>query len=240
VNIDPVADVNGNLGQMLVGAMHGVAKLQGGHVFPASFLENFPGVGRTVINIRIPLGIITFGQDLDRAGQVELLLVHDHLDTGVIVFGDFPELFGGGGAFAHEDFFTFVLFVLLGHLVLFSDLHGGQDVVLFGIIQGDLVAFLDLVGVFLGGVQADRYRPEGTVGQQVAVADTFPVGLGHKTGQGAEAAVADHDQVAFGAGAQFDLFQAFGFFLFRFQLTAFEQAGGQSFSAMRCNQLTHW
>jgi hypothetical protein len=48
-----------------------------------------------------------------------------------------------------------------------------------------------------------------------------------KTGQRAETADADHDKVAFHARGNGYLFQAFGFFLFRFQFGAFEQAAGQ-------------
>jgi hypothetical protein len=91
------------------------------------------------------------------------LLVHDHLHAGVIILGDLPEIFGGLGAFAHEDLFALELLVGLGHLDFLGDLHGGHDLVALGIEQGDFVAGLDGVGFLLGGIQGDGHGPEGAV-----------------------------------------------------------------------------
>jgi hypothetical protein len=65
----------------------------------------------------------------------------------------------------------------------------------------------------------------------------LPVGLGHEAGQGAEPADAHHDQVAFFARGNRDLFQASRLFLLSLQRSAFQQTTGQSFSAMGGYQL---
>jgi hypothetical protein len=91
----------------------------------------------------------------------------------VIVFGDLPEFFGGRGAFAHVDLFAFPGLVGFGHLEFFGDLHGGHDLVAFGIVQGDFVADVDGVGIFLAGVQGYRDRPEGAVGHQEVFTDAL-------------------------------------------------------------------
>jgi len=220
-----------------MGTVHGVAQLQGGHFAPSAFFENLAGFGRAVINAGVFCRIFTFAEYLDRAGEVDRALFHDHLDAGMIILGDLPELIGGGGAFTHEDFFAFPGLVGIGHREFFGDFHGGHDLFAFGIEQGDFVAFLDTVGFILSHIQAYRDGPEGAVGRQKVFAYAFPVGLGHETRQGAEPADADHDQVAFDAGRNIDFFQAIGLLEFGLALCAFQQAHGQAFSAMGRNQL---
>ena len=168
-----------------------------------------------------------------RTGQADGFLFHHHLNAGVIILGDFPEILGGFGAFTHIDFFTFKLLVRVGHLKFFSDLHGGHELFALRIKKSDFFTDCDCGGVFLGCGKGYRNGPKRTVCQKIIIAYAFPVGLGHKTGQGAESADAHHDQVAFFTGADVDFFKALCFFQFRCQFRAFEQTAGQAFSSMR-------
>ena len=239
MNVDTVTDFHGDFAQIFMGPMHGVSQLQGGNVTPASFLEHLAGLLGTHVDAFVANGIFGFAQHLDRAGQVDRFLVHDHLDAGVVVLGNFPEILCCGGPFTHIAGFAFENLVCLGHLKFFGDLHGRHDFVPFGIIQGNLVADVEAIRIFLGSVHGDGNRPESTVRQQIIFADAFPVGLGHKTGQWAEPTDAHHDQITFYARGNLDFLETFRLFLFRLQRSAFKQAAGQTFSTMRGNQLCH-
>ncbi len=157
----------------------------------------------------------------------------------MIFFGDFPEFFGGGGAFAHVDFFAFPCLVGIGQLELFGDLHGGHDLVPFGIVEGNFITVFDGGRIILAHVEAHGNRPEGAVGGQKTFADAFPVGFGHESGQGAESADADHDQVALDALGDRYFFKTFGFFLFSFQFSAFKQTDSEALATMRGNKIGH-
>jgi hypothetical protein len=160
------------------------------------------------------------------------------MDAGMIFRSDFPELVVGGFlAFALEDLLTFPFLVGLGHFELFCDLHGGKNHPVA--LQGNLFAHVDRVGVGLADVQGNRYRPEGAVGKGKVIANAFPVGLGHKAIQGAEAADAHHDQVALGPGADLNLLQAFGLFLLGDQFASVQFAANQTFTTMGGDQFRH-
>jgi hypothetical protein len=85
------------------------------------------------------------------------------------------------------------------------------------------------------GVENDRNRPEGAVGQSEFLADALPISFGHKAVQRRETADAHHDQVTANAGADFDLLQASGFFYLGVAGGAFKQAANQTFSTMGSN-----
>jgi hypothetical protein len=239
VDVNTVAHFHGDFAEVFVGAVHGVAQLQSGHVAPASLFEYLAGFGRTMVNAGVFGGIVTFAEHLDLAGQVDGTLVHDHLNSGMILFGDFPELFSRGGAFTHVNLFALKFLVFLADGPFFGDFHGGHDFVAFGIEEGDFVTDVDTGGFFIGDVQAHRNRPEGTIGHQKVFADAFPVCLGHESGQGAEAADADHDEVTFDATGNVDFGEAGGLCFFSFELRAFQQASGQAFAAMGGYELCH-
>ena len=239
MNVNAVTHLNSDLAQVFVAAVHGVAQLQGGYIAPAAIFEQLAGLGRTMVDAGILGGIVAFAEHLDRAGQVDRFLLHDHLDAGVVFFGDLPEFFGGGGAFAHEDLLAFPCLVGFGQLEFFGDLHGGHDLVAFGIVEGNFITIVDGGRIFLAHVEAHRYRPEGAVGGQEVFADAFPVGLGHEPGQRAEAADTDHDQIAFDARGDLYFFETFGFFLFSFQFSTFEQTDSEALATMRGNKIGH-
>ena len=91
-----IAHLDGDLGQELMGAVHGITQLQGSDVGPTALLEHGAGFGRGQVDTLVLDGILTLGKNLDRASQVDFLLVHDHLNAGMILQGDFPELVIGG------------------------------------------------------------------------------------------------------------------------------------------------
>ncbi len=107
--------------------------------------------------------------------------------------------------------------VLLGHL------HGGEDLVTLGVEQRDFLAGIDAVGSRLVGGQGDRDRPEQAVGHLHAVADAFPVGVGHETRQRREAADTHHDDVAGFTGRDVHLRKGGGTVFFCSERIAFEQ-----------------
>ena len=206
-----VTNLAGDFGQEFVGAVHRVSELQGGDTLPAPFFECGAGFGRSHVAAGEAFAIVAFGQDFDRPGDVVFFLSHDHLHAGMIFGGHFPEFVAYGIiSVAPVDFFAFPFFIGLGHLINFCDLHGGHEDALFGIEQGDL--FTDFHGFV--GVEGHGYRPESTVGQSEIFTHGFPVGFCHEAVQRAEATDAHHDQVAFGAGADVNLSQTSGFFLF--------------------------
>jgi hypothetical protein len=51
--------------------------------------------------------------------------------------------------------------------------------------------------------------------------------------------ISEHDQVAFDARGNRDLFKAGGFGFFRFQLSAFQQTDCKAFTTMRGNKIGH-
>ena len=104
-----------------------------------------------MINAGVFGGIISFAEHLDRSGEADLFLFHDHLYSGMIILGNFPEFFGSRSAFAHIDFLALELFIGLSHFKFFGDLHGGHDFITFGVVKGNLIAFVDAVGIFFAG-----------------------------------------------------------------------------------------
>jgi hypothetical protein len=130
--------------------VHGVAQLQSRNFLPPALFENLAGLGRPHVDAGVFLRILALAQDLHGAGQVDGLLIHDHLNARVVLFGDLPELFGRLGAFAHEDFFALVLFLGRAHVILLGDLHGGHDFLALGVVQGDFFPDIDFGRVLLG------------------------------------------------------------------------------------------
>ena len=231
-----VADFHGNFGQVFMRAVHGVAQLQGGHFLPAAFVHLGAQLGGGHVHTGELLRIFALRKHFDGAGQVEFLLGQHHFHAGVVAGGHFPKLFGvRAGAFEHQ--LAFPLFVGLGHLVDFLDLHGGHNLALAD--QGHFLTGFQALGISGGDVQGHRNGPEGAVGKRHFFANALPVGLVHEAFEGRKAANAHHDQVALGARRNFDLLQASGFFLFVFQGLAFQKATDQALAAMRSYQFGH-
>ena len=63
VDVNAVTHVDGDLGQVLVGAVHGVSELQGGDLFPASLIEDLAGFGRALIHFFVFDRIFAFAQN---------------------------------------------------------------------------------------------------------------------------------------------------------------------------------
>ncbi len=238
VDDDAVANFDGDLAQVLMRAVHGVAQLQSGDGGPSALVEHGAGFGRTQVHALVLGRVLAFGQHVDRAGQADVLALHDHLDARMVVKSDLPELVVGGVvAGALVDQLGFPLLVGFGQLVLLGDLHGGVDFAVA--LEGDFLALFDAGGFFLGHRQDDRDGPEGAVGQGHLLNGALPVGLGHEAFQRREAADADHDQVALFLGGDLHFLEAGGLLQFGFLGSAFHQTDDQAFASMRRNQFGH-
>ena len=62
----PVAHLDGDLGEKLVTAVHGVAGLEGGDRRPALLGEQRPGFGGAQVKPLVSLGKAALGEDRDR------------------------------------------------------------------------------------------------------------------------------------------------------------------------------
>ncbi len=181
VDVEPVADLDRDLGKVFMAAVHRVAELKGGNGAPALFLEDSAGFGRTLVDTAELPREIRLAEDLNRPCEVHVLLFQDHLDAGV------------GRVIRLEDLLALVRLV---DGVFLGDLEDAYDLRGFAADQRDLIAFADAVGRSLVGRQRDRDRPEQPPGQLHAVAHTLPVGPVHEALQRGKAADAEHDQVA--------------------------------------------
>ena len=166
--------------ELVVGAVHRVAGLEGDDLPPAALGELLAELGRRVAQRAIVV-VQRRLQRLDLAADVDrLALVHQVADGRVrLVVGA-------------EDGLRFGLAV--GSPDVFDVDHGEHHAL--GVAQRDLVALLELVGEFLGDVERDRHRPERAVLEPHLVADRVVVGLAHEAGERREAAVAQELEVA--------------------------------------------
>ena len=189
VDQDAVADLDGDLGQVLVGAVHGVPELQSGDGVPAFGLKHLPGFIGPHVKAGILLREGSFTPDLADAAQVDRFLVHDHLHARMFHF------------VSGENLFAFPLFV---DFVLIGDLHGPHHLFRLFIHQEHFLADLNGIGLALVDGHGDGDGPEGAVGEFHVAHGTLPVGLVHETIQGGETADAHHDQVGRFPGGQSD------------------------------------
>ncbi len=201
-----------------MGAVHGVAGLERRDAAPPLLAEELAGLRRGHEQLAVGLREAPEREDLDRPGEVDLALLHDHPDPGVL----------GVGGLEH-------LHALVGLVdgVLLGDPHGGEDLVTLGVVQGDVLTLLDGVGGVLGLGQGNRDGPEQAVGHPHAVADAPPVGVGHEALEGREAPDAHHDQVADLTRGQGELGQRRRALPLRGQGPAFEQERPQLAPAVR-------
>ena len=161
----PVTDLDGDLGQILVAAMHGVAGLEGRHFRPSPRLEPGAGFGRAEIQARERLWVNAFAQRPHGARQVDLALGHHLGDTRV------------GQIRASKDVRALQLPV---DRVLFRDRHHGHNLAQFLVEQRHVLVGPDAVGQVLATGQGDRNGPEHAVYQPHVQADPAPVVVPHE------------------------------------------------------------
>ena len=178
-----------------MGSMHGISELQGSHFAPAPFLKHFSGFCRSHVDSRIFFRIFAFAKHFNRASQVYILLAHYHLNTGMIILCNFPELFWSRSALTHIDLFTFIFLVCFGHFILLGNFHGCHDFTGTG-HKGYLVAVINHVGIRLVRRKSNRNWPECAIHSKEIIAYALPVGFCHKTCQRTESANTHHDQIA--------------------------------------------
>ena len=70
-----VADLDRDLGEVLVRAVHGIARLEGGHARPAEALERGARLGRRHEERAVLRLETAVGEHLHRAGEVHLALL---------------------------------------------------------------------------------------------------------------------------------------------------------------------
>jgi hypothetical protein len=226
VDVHAVADLDGDPGQVGVGAVHGIAQLQRRHRVPAALLEHLARLGGPLIEALELLGEVRLGEHLHGAGQVYLGLIHHHLDARVRHVG------------GPEDLLALVLLVdgvLLGHL------HGGHQRVRFGVPERDLLADLDGVGEGFPRREGDGDRPEEAVlGRHlVRVADALPVRLPHEAVEGRESPDPQHDEVAGLAAGQRDLLEAVRLLALVLARLPFEEQALELLASVRVYELSH-
>ena len=71
---DAVHDLDRNLDQVLVAAVHGIAGLEGGDLRPAPLQKHGPRLRGADIELRVFDGIFAFAQHHHRPGQVDVAL----------------------------------------------------------------------------------------------------------------------------------------------------------------------
>jgi hypothetical protein len=74
VDVNTVTHFHGDFAQVFVGAMHGVAQLQGGDFAPSAIVEQLAGFSRAMVDAGILGGVVAFAEHLDRSGQVDRFL----------------------------------------------------------------------------------------------------------------------------------------------------------------------
>jgi len=203
-----------HFGQIFVGTVHGVARLESSHLGPAHFLEFGTGLCRGHELLAIFFHKTARGQHFDRTRQVVFTLSHDHLDTRMFHVGRLINLHA---------------LVCLVDGVFFRDLQGRQDFARFTIGQRDFGTGLD--GLVIRG-QRDRNRPEKAIGHFHAIANALPVGMGHEAIQRGKTTDTQHDNVTRFAGAHLDLRQRLGAGHFAGQCRTFKQQRLQCTAAM--------
>ena len=175
VDEEPVAGLQGGLGQVLVGAVDRVAGLEGDDPLPAALLERPARLLRGQIAAHEGVLVVGQGVGLDRAGDTAVALLVDGGDAGVGVVGGAVDLLGLAAAVALED------------------LLDGQPPQRLALVAGELDHVADRA-LQVGG-QGYRDRPVVARGRAHLGADAVPVLRALETGEGGEAAVGDHLEV---------------------------------------------
>ena len=189
VNEQPVAGLEGDLGEELVAAVHGIAGLEGSDRRPAFFGEERPGLGGAQVEPAIGLGKVPLGENRDRARQVEGALGHDLGDARVGLVGGAVDL---------------AALERLVDGVCLADGEDAEDLPAF-VRQRHLVADGD--GKVLAAGKRDGQRPEEPVLQAHLQARAAPVGCPHEAIERRVGAHREHEEVRHLAGRQRQLLQ---------------------------------
>ena len=195
MDVEPVADFEGDLRQVFMRPVHGVAQLQSGDGFPALFLKEAAAVSGAMVDIAEFMRIVALTDHFHRTAQVPAALLQDFLYTG---------MFGVSG---FEDLPAFMLFV---DLVFFPNFHRAHEGIGFAVVEGDVVTFIETCGGAVVDGQGDGDGPEDAVIEAHFIADTFPVLFAHETIQRSEGADAHHDQVRSFTAGHHDFGKGFG------------------------------
>ncbi len=181
VDEDAVADLERDLGEILVRAVHGISRLEGGDRAPASRLEQGAGLGGREEELRIAFGKLAAREQLHRAGEIDGTLVEDHAHARV----------RGVGGVEHRVALERLVDRVFLHHAHRRHRRGGAR-----IDQGDLGTGGDGRPGHLVGRQGDRNRPEEAARQPIILAHAFPVGTAHEAVERGKAADAEHQQIA--------------------------------------------
>ena len=214
MNVQSVADLDGNLRQVLVRSVHGIAQLKRRYGFPALLLEDLPTLRRPLVGACKLRREVALRENLDRPGDVPFLLIHHHLDARV--FG----VVGGEDALALE---------LLVDLVRLGHLHGAHDLCRLSRHERDIRPRSDLFILR----HRDRYGPEGACRHLHRLAHALPVVLTHEAFEGRITADTQHDEIAGFARRQLQLRKGLSPFQFLFLLPTFEEKNLQLLTAVR-------
>ena len=167
-------------------AVHRIARLERRDLRPAERGEQRPCFGRRLEERPVFLGEPARRQHADRAGEIDLALLHHQLDAGM----------RGVGRAKHA-----CAFMRLVDRVFLGDEHRRQQFAAVRIDERDVIARPDRRGARRVRRQRDRYRPEQAARRAHPVADALPVGVRHEARKRREPADAEHDDVALFARA---------------------------------------
>ena len=221
MNEQPVAHLDGGLGEELVTAVHGVAGLEGGDRRPALLGEQRPGFGGAQVKPPVGLGKVALGEDLDRTCQVDGALRHDLGDAGVGRVGGAVDLTA--------------LEVLVDGVSL-GDREDAEDLPAC-VRQRHLVADGD--GEIRAAGKRDGQRPEEPALQAQIAARAAPVGRAHETRQRRVGAHGEHEEVRDLAARERQPFQGARPLQRLAPLVGGQQQGFQGDAAVRGDQRRH-
>ncbi len=219
-----VAHLDRDLRQVLVRAVHRIARLEGRHLGPAQALELGARLRRRHEQRAVARLEAAVGQHPDGPRQVHLALRHHHLHAGMLLVG--------GAEHRHA-------LVLLVYRVLLAQRHHGERRAVVRIDERDVGADLELVGRRFVERQSDRDGPEQSVGHAHAVAYAFPVRARHEPLERRETADPEHDEIALLARADAHGRQRPGARAFRGEGFSCENEGLQRPSSVRPDQAGH-
>ena len=205
-----------------VGAVHGIACLEGNYSAPSETGELSAQFRRREAQ-RTEVIVGRALQALDAPAYVpRVRLVHGVVGAGMGFAGAVEHCFGFGCPVGLPDFLN---------------VQHGQHHAL-GVAQRDFAdASRELLGKFFSDIERDRHRPENSTGQPHVMADAFVIGFGHKAVQRRKASAHQQFEIANLTGSEVPGwplarvgFQFCGFFRCRKQI--------DKFAAVRSNQVT--
>ena len=221
VNEHPVAHLDGDLGEKLVTAVHGVAGLEGGDRRPAFLGEQRPGFGGAQVKPLVGLGKVALGKDRDRARQVDGALRHDLGDARVGLVGGAVDLTALEG---------------LVDGVFLADREDTEDLLAFA-RQRHLVADGD--GEVLAAGEGDGEGPKEPVLQAHLEARAAPIGRAHEARKRRVGAHGEHEEVRDLATRERQPFQGARPLQRLVPLLLGQQQGPQGGAAVRSDQRGH-